>query len=200
MCIALTDHLAAVAASPAFCDAIYNLQGAVPVELSIERLLRRSTADALLKLVPALLTTAQRYSNKRSAPTLGGAWKPPTMAAAAAAAATAAEVAAAGSDGGSNAALVNTWVIKLMGSLKAWWPGCATAEQCQQVIEGEGWWGWGGVGWGVGGQGRVIKLMGSLKAWWPGCATAEQCQQVIQQAQQAGRCGGEEFSTSGVAE
>jgi hypothetical protein len=103
------------------------------VELTIERLLRRSTSDTLSKLIPALLTTAQRYSNKRSAPSLGSVWKPPTMAVAAAAAATAGEVAAAGSNGGSNAALVNTRLIKLMGSLKAWWPGSATAEQCQQV-------------------------------------------------------------------
>jgi hypothetical protein len=119
------------------------VQGAVPVELSVERLLRRSTGDTLAKLIPALIATGQRYSNKRSAPNLTSIWKPPTVAAAAAAAAMAAEVAAAGSNGGSNPALVNTRLIKLMGSLQSWWPGSATAEQCQQVC------GWRGLGEGV---------------------------------------------------
>jgi hypothetical protein len=113
------------------------------VELSIERLLRRSTPDALVKLIPALIITAQRYAAKRSAPNLTSNWKPPTQAVAAAAAAAAGEVAggaaaaaaaaAAGSNGAAGQTLVNTRLIKLMGSLKAWWPGNGTAEQCQEV-------------------------------------------------------------------
>jgi len=143
--------------SPCTLFSHFLSQGAVPVELSIERLLRRSTGDTLLKLLPSLITTAQRYSSKCSAPNLTTVWKPSSMAAAAAAAATAAEVAAAGSNGGSNAALVNTRLIKLMGSLKSWWPAAAAAggagEQCQQVgivpSVLAGVCGWGGGCWWV---------------------------------------------------
>jgi hypothetical protein len=108
----------------------YLLQGYLPMELSIERLLRPSTPDSLLRLIPALHATALRYANKRSAASLSAQWLPP--AAVAGAAAAAAGDASVGGSGG-EAAVLNTRLGKLLGSMRAWWPHSCGADSCRRV-------------------------------------------------------------------
>lgn len=97
-------------------------QGYAPMELSVERLLRSSTPHSLLRLIPALRTTAQRYISKRSAANLATAWRPPPAAAAAA------------EGGGAVEALLGTRMGKLLGSVREWWPKRYNSLlECQQV-------------------------------------------------------------------
>jgi hypothetical protein len=100
------------------------------MELSIERLLRPSTPNSLLRLIPALQATALRYANKRSAANLAAQWLPP--AAVAGAAAAAAADASVGGSGG-EAAVLNTRLGKLLGSMRAWWPHSCGADSCRRV-------------------------------------------------------------------
>jgi hypothetical protein len=100
------------------------------MELAIERLLRRSTPEALLRIIPALQTTALRYANKRSSANLAAQWLPPAAVAGAAAAA-AADASVGGSVG--EAAVLNTRLGKLLGSMRAWWPHSCGADSCRRV-------------------------------------------------------------------
>ncbi|KAF6257396.1 hypothetical protein COO60DRAFT_1235274 [Scenedesmus sp. NREL 46B-D3] len=107
-------------------------QGVTPMELAVERLLRPSTPESLMRLIPALHTTALRYANKRSAANLAGQWLPP--AAVAGAAAAAAGDASVGGSGG-EAAVLNTRLGKLLGSMRAWWPHSCGADSCRRFME-----------------------------------------------------------------
>jgi hypothetical protein len=100
------------------------------MELSIERLLRPSTPEALMRIIPALQTTALRYAHKRSSANLAAQWLPPAAVAGAAAAA-AADVSVGGSGG--EAAVLNTRLGKLLGSMRAWWPHSCGADSCRRV-------------------------------------------------------------------
>jgi hypothetical protein len=113
-----------------FNPLFHRMQGYLPMELSIERLLRPSTPDSLLRLIPALQATALRYANKRSAANLAAQWLPPAAVAGAAAAA-AADASVGGSDG--EAAVLNTRLGKLLGSMRAWWPHSCGADSCRRV-------------------------------------------------------------------
>lgn len=90
------------------------------MELTVERLLRQSLPHSLLKLMPALRATAQRYISKRSAANLATAWRPPAAAASGAAAAA-------------GEGLLGTRMGKLLGSVKEWWPAVYSSAECKQV-------------------------------------------------------------------
>lgn len=97
------------------------MQGYAPMELSVERLLRQSTPHSLLRLLPALRITAQRYITKRSAANLGTAWRPSAAAAAAEA-------------GASVEGFLGTRMGKVLGSVREWWPKrYVSLLECQQV-------------------------------------------------------------------
>jgi hypothetical protein len=130
-----------------------HLQGYLPVELSIERLLRPSTPASLMRLIPALQATTLRYANKRSAANLSAQWLPP--AAVAGAAAAAAADASVGGSGG-EAAVLNTRLGKLLGSMRAWWPHSCGADSCRRVSAQCGFYTTTSVGLGVGSKQGVV--------------------------------------------
>lgn len=123
--------------------------GWVPRELSVERLLRRSTPTALSRLLPALGATAARYAAKRSAHALETPWR-----------------------GSSSSSRLN----KLLASVTAWWPAleCGTAQS--DAVRTTVWAGWSSAGGGgllgcMDGcwTASVFGLMGTLEDEGAGC-------------------------------
>eukprot|EP00877_Chromochloris_zofingiensis_P004266 jgi/Chrzof1/13840/Cz08g14150.t1 len=81
-------------------------QSCLPYELSIQRLLRQDTSDAIIHLMRVLKVTAHRYARKRSAANLAAVWRDST-----------------------------TRLQKLFGSIQAWLPASFSPAMKAQFTE-----------------------------------------------------------------